>query len=616
MRFSAALDAAVSTLAVGLLPLAVVLVLSKISAGFSTRHVVDVALAAGLAATGAGIYAAARRLPRFAGARSLDAYHRLSDRLASAISFAELRPEERTRLMDLAIDDACAHAGELSPRRAVPLRRPRDLGVLSGLCAGVMLLIALRPTVLSRPLQAKTIDPVVLSPDDIDLFRSAGQELAEKDKSPDVLAELKAYNQLVEDIAHQRVDRTEAFRRMAEIQERLSEANALDPKSLEQELKVRATELKNSPLSKPLAEALENQDFAKAEQKMRELAQRLRDKPDSVAQADLERLRDAMKKAAEGQQERLAALERTREEMRQDLLQKKAQADGGGSENEQSLLKRQERQLERLDRDKDEKKSEQSRQLDKLDRDIAQAAEDLMREMGMSANDLDQGAEDINRMGQQKMSQQEREELRQKLEELREQLRQSGQGGRERMARIQRFMQQARGKGRGSPSKNCDPGDPSCQQEPGQQGEGQQSGEEQGQGQGQGSGEMLQLGMSSGENGSGQQGSAPPVAAGDPNQGSGEGQGQGQGEGKGPGGKKGKGMSTIDVQAAGLDTGKGASRSEVILGASEKGFRGGAYKKVYTEYRTSAEEQLHKDKIPPGGSDHIRRYFDLIRPRE
>jgi hypothetical protein len=75
-------------------------------------------------------------------------------------------------------------------------------------------------------------------------------------------------------------------------------------------------------------------------------------------------------------------------------------------------------------------------------------------------------------------------------------------------------------------------------------------------------------------------------------------------------------MGTMDVHAAANDTGQGASRSEVILGAAEKGFRGGAYKKVYTEYRTSAEDQIHQDKIPPGTNDHIRRYFDLIRPRE
>ena len=72
----------------------------------------------------------------------------------------------------------------------------------------------------------------------------------------------------------------------------------------------------------------------------------------------------------------------------------------------------------------------------------------------------------------------------------------------------------------------------------------------------------------------------------------------------------------MDVQASGLDNGRGATRSEVIFGAGEKGFRGGAYKRVYSEYRTSLEEHIGKDRIPPGANERIRRYFDLIRPRE
>jgi hypothetical protein len=75
-------------------------------------------------------------------------------------------------------------------------------------------------------------------------------------------------------------------------------------------------------------------------------------------------------------------------------------------------------------------------------------------------------------------------------------------------------------------------------------------------------------------------------------------------------------MQVEDVQASGTDTQRGATRSEIILGAAEKGFRGGPYRRVYTEYRTVAEEQLHKDEIPPGANQHVRRYFDLIRPRQ
>jgi hypothetical protein len=616
MRVAAAVDALVSTLAVALIAVAVALTLHKVAPGFSARSVIDVMVAAALAAVAAAVYAAMRRLPKLAGAMALDAHHGLSDRLASALAFTELRSAERTRLMELAIDDACAKANRLSPRHAVPFRWPRDLGAMLGLLGGVLLLAWLHPKVPAPFSQAKTIEPVVLAADDIDLFREVGKKLAEKDKSPEALAALKAYNQLIEDLAQKRLDRTDAFKKLAEIQEHLAEASALDAKSLEEQLKMRARALKNSSLAKPLADALEQQDLAKAEQKMRELAQRLRDKPDSVAKADLERLRDAMKNASEGQKERLAALEHRRDELREELLAKREQNKDAGprDQEEERLLHKKERELERLDREQDQKKSEQSRQLDKLDRDIAQAAEDIMRELGASSNDLDQGAEDINRIAREQMSQQEREELRQKLEELREQLRQSGQAGRERMARLRRFSRQARGEGQGQGGKPkpCAAGDTNCQdgQESGQG----EDGESQGSKQGESSGDMLQIGPGGDpmlELSQGQQGQGRP---------GGQGQGPDQGEGQGPNIKgpeqKTNRMPTQDVQAAGLDTGQGPSRSQVILGAAEKGFRGGSYKKVYTEYRTSAEEQMHEDKVPPGGSEHIRRYFDLIRPRE
>jgi hypothetical protein len=593
-RVMAALDGLFSTLAVALLAVATALTLSKVVPGFSPRIVADVIAAAVAAALGAAVYTGTRPLPKFAGAMALDTYHGLSDRLSSALSFAALPARERTPLMELAIEDACEKARALSPGRAVPLRWPRDLGVTFGLLAGLLLLAALHVPAPRALSQAKTIDPVVLAADDIDLFRQVGQELTQKDKSPEVLTALRAYNQLVEDIAQQRLDRTEAFRRMHEIESRLSEGRGLDPKALDEQLKMRAAALKESELSRPLAEALEQQDLAKAEQRMRELAQRLRDKPDSVAKAELERLRQAMKNAAEGQKERLAALERRREELEKELLRRKDGRDGGVSDQEKSLFEKKERELERLDRER-EQNERQSRQLDRLDRDLQKAAEDLMRELGLSADDLEQGAEDINRLAEEQMSDQEREELRQRLQDLREQMRQAGQGGKERLARLRRFVRQARGQGQG-------PGEDEGQ---GQESQGRSQAPGKGFGQQADSDPMLQIMRGQGQAQVGQ------------GEGQGPEQGQGQGAGKDPrGDKTGDPGHTVDVQATALDTGQGASRSQAILGAAERGFRGGAYKKVYTEYRTSAEEQIHQDKIPPGGSEHVRRYFDLIRPRE
>jgi hypothetical protein len=75
-------------------------------------------------------------------------------------------------------------------------------------------------------------------------------------------------------------------------------------------------------------------------------------------------------------------------------------------------------------------------------------------------------------------------------------------------------------------------------------------------------------------------------------------------------------VGTQDTQVAGNDTGQGGSRSEVIRGAAEKGFASRNYTKVYREYHTVAEEALNKDDIPGGYRFYVRRYFQLIRPRE
>ena len=105
------------------------------------------------------------------------------------------------------------------------------------------------------------------------------------------------------------------------------------------------------------------------------------------------------------------------------------------------------------------------------------------------------------------------------------------------------------------------------------------------------------------------------------NGGGGQGQGQGQGYGTGhdpnvQGGASAIKSGTQDTSVQGNDTGQGGSRSEVILGAAERGFASKGYTKVYREYHTVAEEALNKDEIPGGYRFYVRRYFQLIRPRD
>jgi hypothetical protein len=73
---------------------------------------------------------------------------------------------------------------------------------------------------------------------------------------------------------------------------------------------------------------------------------------------------------------------------------------------------------------------------------------------------------------------------------------------------------------------------------------------------------------------------------------------------------------TQDVTAAGIDTGQGTASAEVISGAAERGFVGKGYRDVYVQYESVAEQALEHDQIPPGYRFYVRRYFQLIRPRE
>lgn len=574
------------------------------------------------------LVAALRRLPPHAGTVALDRHHGLHDRLSNALAFAALPESGRSPLMEVAIDDACEHALRLAPSKAAPVRVPRELlvSVLVGLGALLVAVLEVRTPHREAPV-AKLLDPLAMSPDDIELFRDAARDLAQKEHSPEVKAAIDRFNQLIEDIAQKRLDRTEAFRRMEAIERELLKGAEADRKALEEALDETGKELARSDLAKPIGDALQKRDLAQAKKELKELASRLRDKK-KVEKKELERLREALRRAASRKKESLAALNEKRSELAGQLLKKKSSESpdaGAQSQEEERLLKKNERELERLNREA-EQQERAARQLDRLDRALSKAAEDLMKDLGLSAQDLEQAAEDINRLQDEQMSDKEKDELRQRLEELRELLRQQGQGGKQRMARLMKFGKRARGgQGqKGAEGKQGENGE-------GQDGEGQNGENGQQPGGKSAEGQLVlgpggkQLVLSKGGKGSGQgEGQGPGQPGGSEN---------GKGQGADQGGSKGEGigsshdanltgkrtdpkLGTADVQAQGLDTQQGPTNSEVILGASERGFKGTGYKKVFTQYRTVAEQQMNKDTIPDGYRFYVHRYFQLIRPRE
>jgi hypothetical protein len=549
------------------------------------------------------VVALVRRRPALWGAQVLDRHHALTGRVANAIAFGHA--EKRTPLMDAAIDDAVANCEKLSPRRAAPIRLPRGLWVSVLLGVGVygLSLLEVR-TMRFVPTPVSTFVPLELPTDDVDLLREVADELQTDSQDPELLAAVRRFNQLIEDVAERRLDRQEVFRRLEELEQSLMEQSALDAEALDEGLEGLGKELEKSGLSKPAAQALKQKKLDDAEEALRELAKRLKKGSPKVNKRELERLRKALAEASKqsaDRLERVAEQRRRVEEGRRRLLNKKKKGEKL-SKKENQELERSQRQLKRLDRQK--KRSEKARQqMSKLDQELAEAARKLMDEMGSAADSLERGAEDLNRMKKQQLSDAEKKALKKQLEELRQMLRQNAGNSEKRKEMLERFRQMARGQ------------------------KGTKPGQGQGQGQGQGKGQKGkgkgQVSLRPGGGG----GSAVEIPI--PGAGASAGTGQSESEGTGEGGEgvgKGsdsnvKGAETNpqgkaqDVAAAGIDSGEGMASSEVVYGAAERGFTGSGYKKVYTDYRTVAEEVIQTDEIPPGYKFYVRRYFQLIRPR-
>ncbi len=543
-----------------------------------------------------------RRRPSLWGAQVLDRYHGLAGRVSNALSFQ--RQAKRTPLMDAAIDDALSVVSDLSPRRAAPIQVPRGFWVSVGLAASVTLLSQLEVrTQRFVPAVVDNFEPLELPADDVELLRQLAEEMQDKAEDPAALAAMRRFNQLIEDIAERRLDRQEVFRRLEQLERGLLNEEALSDADLDEALADVGRELSRSTLSKPTAEALEQKNLPDAEEALKQLAKRLREKPETINKAELERLRKALSAASEKSNERLSRIEEQRRSLlaQQKRLLKKKEKGERLSAQEQRELERSKRQLKRLDRQKQRAKGAQS-EMSKLDRELAEAARKLQEEMGGAAENLERGAEDINRMQKKQLSDKEKKALKKQLEELRQMLRQNKGDNQKRKEMLERFRRMARGQGGNKPA--------------GKSGSGE-SGKKQGKGQGKEGPGRLSLGM-------GQTTIEVPVEgqaqSGSPGQGNSSGAGDEKGVGTGAGpnvaGEKGKQLDTVDVSAAGIDSGEGAASSEVVFGAAERGFAGSGYENIYTDYKTVAEEVMESDEIPPGYKFYVRRYFQLIRPRE
>jgi hypothetical protein len=555
-------------------------------------------VALGLLVLGVCVAAWLRSPPRWAGALLLDRHHQLDGRLATALELAE--DKEPSTLAGLAIQDGIARAGKLDPRRAVPVPLPSGLWVSVALAALVfgISLIELRTVRVVPP--PKTFDPLVMARDDLELFGAMADELAKKTEDPKSLAAIRRFNGLIEDIAARRLDRKEALARLGELEAELDKSLDADHEARKLGLEGLARELSRSGLTRAAADALQEDRLKDAEKAVRELAERLKRKDRKPTKAEIEKLHQALQRAGKVSAERKASLEQRAKELaeEQESLLKKHKGDQKSLARDPKAQENS-RKLERLNRDR-QRAEAAAREISDLDRELAEAAEQLKQEMGKGAESLEQAAEGLNKMARRQMSEQEKRELLQRLRDLREVVRRQGQGGDDRKEQMERFAKRARG-----------------QQGQGKDGDGQGQGQgKRGKGQkgGQGTTELVEVPRIVEVPGSGP-GAGKPGDSGGDQPGSGRQAGAGHDDAS-RGDPTKLDAETQDVAAAGIDTGEGAASAEVISGAAERGFVGKGYHDVFVQYENVAEEALEKDDIPAGYRFYVRRYFQLIRPRE
>src|SRR5262249_53685224 len=195
-------------------------------------------------------------------------------------------------------------ADTVDPKRAVPIRRPRDLGAAGLLVLAIVAIAVFEVRDHVQTASQKTIDAVDVTADDLDAMREFLREMEQKNQSDEARAATQEFNQLIEDLAAKRLDRTEAVRKMQSLEDKLREGREADAKALEEALQKIGDEMKKAELTKPAGEALDNKNLVDAEKQMKDLAKKLKEQGDKVDKAQLEKMREAPKKAAENQTER------------------------------------------------------------------------------------------------------------------------------------------------------------------------------------------------------------------------------------------------------------------------------------------------------------------------
>ena len=558
-----------------------------------------IAVPLGLIAAGALAFAL-RSVSLIRCARTLDRSIDAHDRFLSALAFTSA---PKTAFVRAAIADAAALGRNLAPNVVAPLRRPRGLvglgaAVVAMVVAGVVPVPSrargnLAPVVARRPAEP----PLRIAAADLEAERDEAR-LAQKAAAALDDAGLRelagALAEALRDLTNGTVPRGEALDRLAALQKRAEEL-AAEAEALERGLERAAATMKESAMTKSVADALGGKDPAGTGKAMSQLAERAAAASDGERNALAQTLSEAAGQV-DGQGQPGS------DEEAQRRLARERSSTTGGDQRDGAGARSGERRLQRLRRDLNE---------------AAAACRDNPESCRQKLHD---SARELPRMENEARSSESRRRLSAAVKQLRERLRRDPAGNRDalRQRAERQFTRAARGKntpGSGSKGVGSSGEQGSVMTESGDPGDDVDVEVDSG-------GDEEMAGATAGSE------SAAMTAQGAGPQGEGQGEGKngqdqpganGQGIGNQPGGDplgRRDGQTTRGREReAPVKSGAGPTRAQVIEAAAARGFARGGYQGVFQDYQAVVEESLDASAVPPGRRYVVRRYFQLIRPR-
>jgi hypothetical protein len=570
------------------------------------------------------------RVDRVALAQRIDRANGLHDRLSTALSLLEAGKDDA--FVRAQIRDAIGRMDQVDAATAAPFKRPADLAAFGIFLAAVALLSLFEPPSHIHPLPEPPViehDPVLtdaavaLERDRLEQMR---KELDEID-DPEVEELIDEIDALLDDVEERKLSEKEFLERVDEIEKKFFDAQQEQAtKKIAEKLKKAAEalekemgeELKKHEEVKSAVEALKNKDLGKAANAMSKLAEKL--KNNELSEAEAERLADLLEMFADKIDVNDPELQALAEKHRDlfEKLSKKFNADGNLSSKEKQLLNREKKKLDALEKRRNSQaRSKATRQLKSLRRATKDMAKKLNQQGQNGQNGgkkdgqngeqaqkngqngqkgqksgqqgqqsspqqdagrmAEKAAEALKKGSRQQKSNRVREQARRQLEEMKETMRRSSarrrNGDQESDAQsaenMRKFLERANGKKPGESGKAS-----------GKQGGAQKQGNKAG---GKAPGESNQAGQGKGDRRLGEETDMASQAK--------------------------------DTKVDGRNAG-GPSKSEIIKAASEKGFATTEYKDVYVDYESVVEEVMEREEVPAGYRYYIKRYFELIKPRE